>query len=55
MNKKKRKVRNFNPLAWNKLKVRMTEAGLNSAEQEIVRNEILHREALISRESLVLY
>ena len=29
----------------------MTEANLNSEEQELVKNEILHREALISREA----
>ena len=37
-------------LAWEKLKSEMAKANLSPAEQELIKKEILHREAMISRE-----
>jgi len=38
-------------LAWEKLKEQMEEAKLSPAEQELVKKELLHREAKMYRET----
>ncbi len=37
-------------IAWEKLKTEMAKANLSVAEQELIKKEILHREAIINRE-----
>lgn len=37
-------------VAWEKLKDKMQKAQLTPTEQELIKREILHREALINRE-----
>ncbi len=41
--------------AWEKLKAKMAKANLSLAEQELIKKEILHREAIINREGLGLF
>jgi serine/threonine kinase 38 len=36
--------------AWEKLKLEMNKVGLGPTEQELIKKEILHREAVINRE-----
>ncbi len=38
------------PVAWERLKTEMAKANLSPAEQELIKKEILHREAVINRE-----
>ena len=48
--KEKKEGKVIEQLAWKKIKIKMAEANLSKAEQELVKKEILHREAIISRE-----
>ena len=48
--KEKKEGKVIEQLAWEKIKIKMAEANLSKAEQELVKKEILHREAIISRE-----
>ncbi len=36
--------------AWERLKMEMNGVGLSPAEQEMIKKEVLHREAMIHRE-----
>jgi hypothetical protein len=42
-----------NCVAWEKLKLEMNKAGLGPGEQEMIKKEILHREAIINREGYI--
>ncbi len=37
-------------VAWEKLKLEMNKVGLSPSEQEMIKKEILHREAVVNRE-----
>lgn len=41
-------------IAWERLKLEMTKANLSPAEQELIKKEILHREAMINREGYIM-
>ncbi len=37
-------------VAWERLKLEMNKAGLSPSEQELIKKQVLHHEAVINRE-----